>query len=49
MFYIFHHTASATVEGPMFVRAEHSATDEGENCACGPTLQLPLLLSIINS
>ena len=25
---------------PKFVRAEHSATAEGENCAYGPTLEL---------
>ena len=24
---------------PKFVKAEHSATAEGENCAYGPTLQ----------
>ena len=40
MFYIFYPTASATAYGrrPKFVRAEHSATAEGENCAYGPTL-----------
>ena len=33
-------TALTTAYGqrPKFVRAEHSATDEGENCAYGPTL-----------
>ena len=36
----FDPTASATAYGqrPKFVRAEHSATAEGENCAYGPTL-----------
>ena len=36
----FYPTASATAYGqrPKFVRAEHSATAEGENCAYGPTL-----------
>ena len=40
MFYVFYPTASATAYGqrPKFVRAEHSATAEGENCAYGPTL-----------
>ena len=41
MFEIFFDpTASATAYGqrPKFVRAEHSATAEGENCAYGPTL-----------
>ena len=40
MFYGFYPTASATAYGqmPKFVRAEHSATAEGENCAYGPTL-----------
>ena len=35
----FDPTASATAYGqrPKFVRAEHSATAEGENCAYGPT------------
>ena len=38
----FYPTASATAYGqrPNFVRAEHSATAEGENCAYGPTLFL---------
>ena len=36
----FDPTASATAYGqrPKFVRAEHSATAEGKNCAYGPTL-----------
>ena len=36
----FDPTASATAYGqrPKFVRAEHSATAEGENCAYGPIL-----------
>ena len=41
MFEIFFDpTASATAYGqrPKFVRAEHSATAEGENWAYGPTL-----------
>ena len=40
-FYVFYPTASATAYGrrPKFVRAEHSATAEGENCAYGPTLK----------
>ena len=33
-FKFFYPTASAT----KFVRAEHSATAEGENCAYGPTM-----------
>jgi hypothetical protein len=39
-FMFFYPTASATAYGrrPKFVRAEHSATAEGENCAYGPTL-----------
>ena len=39
----FDPTASATAYGqrPKFVRAKHSATAEGENCAYGPTLGLP--------
>ena len=41
-FTFFYPTASATAYGqrPKFVRAEHSATAEGENCAYGPTLQI---------
>ena len=41
MFYVFYPTALATAYGqrPKFVRAEHSATAEGENFAYGPTLQ----------
>ena len=37
----FNPTALATAYGrrPQFVRAEHSATAEGENCAYGPTLR----------
>ena len=40
-FTFFYPTASATAYGqrPKFVRAKHSATAEGENCAYGPTLQ----------
>ena len=43
MFEFFDPTASATAYGqrPKFVRAEHSATAEGENCAYGPTLPNP--------
>ena len=39
-FTFFYPTASATAYGqrPKFIRAEHSATTEGENCAYGPTL-----------
>ena len=39
-FYIFYPTASATAYGPRpkFVRAEHSATAEGEKFGYGPTL-----------
>ena len=42
-FMFFYPTASATAYGrrPKFVRAEHSATAEGENCAYGPTLPPP--------
>ena len=42
-FTFFYPTASATAYGqrPKFVRAKHSATAEGENCAYGPTLGLP--------
>ena len=41
-FKFFYPTASATAEGqrPKFVRAEHSATAEVENCAYGPTLKI---------
>ena len=42
MFYgFFYPTASATVYGrrPKFVRAEHSATAEGEKYGYGPTLE----------
>jgi hypothetical protein len=44
--WFFYPTASATAYGqwPKFVRAEHSAPAEGENCAYGPTLYLPLLI-----
>ena len=40
----FDPTASATAYGqrPKFVRAEHSATAEGENCAYGPTLTISM-------
>ena len=49
-------TASATTYGqrPKFIRAKHSATAEGENCAYGPTLGIfdldviPLALSFSN-
>ena len=52
----FEPTASATAYGqrPKFIRAEHSATAEGENCAYGPTLGIfdldviPLALSFSN-
>jgi hypothetical protein len=39
-FTFFYPTASATAYGrkPKFVRAEHSAKAEGENCPYGPTL-----------
>ena len=39
-FTFFYPTTSATAYGqrPKFVRAEHSATAEGENYAYGPTL-----------
>ena len=39
-FTFFYPTASAMVYGrrPKFFRAEHSATAEGENCTCCPTL-----------
>jgi hypothetical protein len=39
-FTVFYPTASAAAYGqrPKFVRAEHSATTEVENCAYGPTL-----------
>ena len=41
----FDPTASATAYGqrPKFVRAEHSATAEGESCAYGPTLVNPMI------
>ena len=40
-FTFFYPTASATAYGqrPKFIRAEHSATAEGENWAYGPTLE----------
>ena len=43
-FTFFYPTASATAYGqsPKFVRAEHSATAEGDNCAYGPTLKIML-------
>ena len=50
MFYIFFiPTASATAYGqrPKFVRAEHSATAEGENWAYGPTLSLSSLSILV--
>ena len=39
-FVFFYPTASATAYGqmPKFVKAEHSATAEGEKCDYGPTL-----------
>ena len=42
-FTIFYPTASATAYGqrPKFVRAKHSATAEGENCAYG-TAKMPI-------
>ena len=45
MFYIFYATALATAydQRPKFVRAEHLATAEGENCAYGPTLIISIL------
>ena len=45
----FDPTASATAYGqrPKFVRAEHSATAEGENCAYGPTLFWSMVIWII--
>ena len=46
MFNSFYPTALATAYGlrPKFVRAEHSATADGENCAYGPTLNFLNLL-----
>jgi hypothetical protein len=47
MFYIFFSPmALATAYGqrPKFVRAKHSATAEGENCAYGPTLGLVCII-----
>ena len=43
-FMFFYPTASAMAYGqrPKFVRAKHSATAEGENCAFGPTLKKPI-------
>ena len=48
MFYIFYATTLATAydQRPKFVRAEHLATAEGENCDYGPTLQLPMWFCI---
>ena len=42
--FFFDPTASATAYGRRlkFVRAEHSATAEGENWAYGPTLQFSI-------
>ena len=50
MFYIFYPTASATAYGqrPKFVRAEHSATAEGENCAYGPTLYWSMAIRVVS-
>ena len=47
-FMFFYPTASATAYGqrPKFVRAEHSATAEGENCAYGPTLLPKLIIQV---
>jgi hypothetical protein len=39
MFYVFLSYGFGYGLWPKFVRAEHSATAEGENCAYGPTLQ----------
>ena len=50
MFEIFFDpTASATGYGqkPKVVRAEHSATAEGENCTYGPTLP-PNIIDLMN-
>ena len=52
MFEIFFDpTASATAYGqrPEFVRAKHSATAEGENCAYGPTLKSRLPFKIFST
>ena len=40
IFTFFHPMASATTYGwrPKFVKVEYLATNEGENCAYGPTL-----------
>ena len=42
IFTFFYPTASATAYGwrPKFIRAKHSDTAEGENCAYGPTLSI---------
>ena len=47
-FTFFYPTASATAYGqrPKFVRAEHSATAEGENCAYGPTLLFTIKINL---
>ena len=46
MFYVFYPTALATAYGwrAKFVRAEHSATAEGENYAYSPTLLFLLII-----
>ena len=45
MFYIFLSYGFGYGLRPKFVRAEHSATAEGQNCAYGPTLHFwPTLL-----
>ena len=52
MFAIFFDpTALATAYGqrPKFVRAEHSATAEGENCTYGPTLQQRHSKTLVNA
>ena len=46
---VFYPTASATAYGrrSKFVRAEHSATAEGENSAYGPTLVICCLFQVL--
>ena len=50
-FMFFYPTASATAydQRPKFVRAEHLATAEGENCAYGPTLSCTSLINLMDS
>jgi hypothetical protein len=38
IFFVLRLRLRPMAEGPKFVRAKHSATAEGENCAYGPTL-----------